>query len=156
MGGLSEGKRGCFCPENIFVKSLIDHLVLDRDEIVILDMEAGVEHLTRGTASGVDMSLVVVEPERRSVQTGLKISSLCKEIGIPRVFFICNKIRTQEDKAFLTSVVTEEDILCFVPFDEELTSLSRGEGSPYDSASLRAWASENAKKIRVFMERGAT
>ena len=73
MGRLKKGGAGCLCPENAFVRSLLSHLVFQTGQMVILDMEAGVEHLGRGTARGVDAMLVVVEPGLRSIQTAFSV-----------------------------------------------------------------------------------
>ncbi|VAX14795.1 CO dehydrogenase accessory protein CooC (nickel insertion), partial [hydrothermal vent metagenome] len=78
-GELKEALSGCYCPENALLRSFMSHLFIERGEWVILDMEAGFEHLTRGTAESVDLLLVVVEPGQRAVQTAKKITDLASQ-----------------------------------------------------------------------------
>jgi CO dehydrogenase maturation factor len=101
MGKVNKPQGGCLCPENTFVRSLIGHLVLRKDEVVVLDMAAGSEHLGRATAKGVDIFLIVVEPSRMSVQTGWHIQELAKGLGIQKAFFVGNKIKGASDINFV-------------------------------------------------------
>lgn len=101
MGGVKKGGGGCLCPENALLKSLMAHLLLERSEVVILDMEAGVEHLGRGTAKAVDAFLIVVEPGRRSLQTARLIRDLAFDLGVPRLYLVGNKVRHEEDRGFI-------------------------------------------------------
>ncbi|HID94450.1 MAG TPA: adenylyl-sulfate kinase [Candidatus Latescibacteria bacterium] len=103
MGGIRSGGSGCFCPENAFLKSLLAHLLIARDEVVILDMEAGVEHLSRGTAAAVDALILVVEPTKRSIETALRIKRLASDLQIKKVFVVPNKLRTKADADFIKS-----------------------------------------------------
>ncbi len=98
MGGVKRGGGGCACPENVLLKNLVAHLLLERKEVVILDMVAGIEHLGRATAKAVDKLLVVVEPSRRSLETTFKIRNLAKDIGLENIGIIGNKLRAEEDK----------------------------------------------------------
>jgi CO dehydrogenase maturation factor len=88
---------GCYCPENVLLKRLLRHLVVERDEVVILDMEAGIEHLSRGTSEAVDAFVVVVEPGQRSIQTARTVNRMARELGVRNVFAIANKVRNDED-----------------------------------------------------------
>ncbi len=97
LGSVEGGGTGCFCPESALLRRLIKHLVLDRDEVLIMDMEAGVEHLGRGTAEGIDLMIIVVEPGMRSVETATRIKALAADVGITNVAAVVNKARTQED-----------------------------------------------------------
>ncbi len=106
LGSVEGGGTGCFCPEHALLRRLVKHLVLDRDEVLIMDMEAGVEHLGRGTAEGVDLMIIVVEPGMRSVETAMRIKSLAADVGISKVAAVVNKARTQED---VTAIRTELD-----------------------------------------------
>lgn len=101
MGGVKKGGSGCLCPENALLRSLMAHLLLDRSEVVILDMEAGVEHLGRGTAKAVDAFLIVVEPGQRSLQTARLIRDLASHLGVPRLHLVGNKVRQEEDRRFI-------------------------------------------------------
>jgi CO dehydrogenase maturation factor len=79
MGKSKTAASGCYCPENALLRRLLKHLIVERDEVVIVDMEAGIEHLTRGTAEGVDAFIVVVEPGQRSLQTAVQVKKLASE-----------------------------------------------------------------------------
>lgn len=120
MGRIKKGGTGCYCPENALLKALITHLLLGRDEVVILDMEAGVEHLGRATAKAVDRLIVVVEPGRRSIETAHRIGKLAKEIGLHNIAIVGNKVRSQSDREFLTSSLPGFEFLGFIPYDQAL------------------------------------
>jgi CO dehydrogenase maturation factor len=107
MGKVSKPQGGCLCPENTFVRSLVGHLVLKEDEVVVLDMAAGSEHLGRATARGVDAFLIVTEPSKMSVDTARHIQELAKGLGIAKIFFIGNKIKGQSDIDFLKAALDE-------------------------------------------------
>ena len=101
LGSIEAGGSGCICPESAMLKALVTHLLLYRDEMMILDMEAGVEHLGRATAQAVDAFLVVVEPGRRSLTTAARVRELAGDIGIDRVYAVGNKVRGERDWAFI-------------------------------------------------------
>ena len=101
LGSIDAGGSGCICPESALLKALVTHLILYRDEMLILDMEAGVEHLGRATAQAVDAFLVVIEPGRRSLATAERILKLARDIGVDRVFAVGNKVRAESDLAFI-------------------------------------------------------
>ena len=116
MGGVKKGGSGCICPESTLLKTLISHIVLARDEVVILDMEAGLEHLGRATAMSVDLLIVVVEPGRRSVETAYQIRRLAGDIGVKRLCFVGNKIRSDKDRVFLEEQMPDFQFLGFIPY----------------------------------------
>ncbi len=118
MGGIKNGGTGCVCPESILLKNLVQHLILRRDEIVIMDMEAGIEHLGRGTSKAVDWLLTVVEPGRRSIDTASRIRELGRDIGLTRIGLVCNKVRNERDRSFLREVLDGQLILGFIPYDD--------------------------------------
>ena len=120
MGQIKKGGTGCYCPENALLQALITHLLLERDEVVILDMEAGVEHLGRATARAVDKLIIVVEPGRTSVETAKRINKLAGEIGLHNIAIVANKIRSQADKEFLTSSLSGFKFLGFIPYDQAI------------------------------------
>jgi len=120
MGGAKKGGSGCFCPENAFLKAVLSHLFFAREDVVILDMEAGIEHLGRGTAEGVDGLIVVVEPSMRSMETALRIKSLAKDLKIERVFLVGNKVRSDEDMDFIKENVSDFEILGFIWYNKNL------------------------------------
>ncbi len=118
MGGFKETASGCFCSENTFLKTLLRHLLTKRDEVVVLDMEPGVEHLSRGTAAAVDFLIVVVDAGRRSQETARKIRELATSIGIKRIQIIGNRVRNEEDKRLITEAVSPMQVLGFVSDSE--------------------------------------
>jgi len=120
MGRIKKGGSGCYCPENALLNALLVHLLVARDEVVILDMEAGIEHLGRGTARAVDKLIIVVEPGRRSVETAYRITSLAKDIGLQNIAVVGNKLRSQSDRKFLTSSLPEFEFLGFIPYDQAI------------------------------------
>jgi len=117
MGTVKAGGTGCLCPENALLQSLVTHLLLRRGEVLIMDMEAGVEHLGRGTASAVDALIIVVEPGRRSIQAARAIRSLAADLRIQQVFVVANKIASESDRAFIVEQLPEIEILAFLPHD---------------------------------------
>ena len=135
LGGIKKGGAGCICPESTMLKALITHIVLARDEVVVMDMEAGIEHLGRATAGSVDRLVVVVEPGRRSIDTAMHIKQLAGEIGLNKIVMIGNKIRTEKDVEFLKSNLADFTFLGFLPYDEALIDADLHGRSPYDGDS---------------------
>ena len=119
LGTVGRGGGGCICPESALLKNLVRHLIIGRSEVVILDMEAGLEHLGRGTASSVDAFIVVVEPGRRSLQTAGAVRRLAADLGIHKVYVVGNKIRNENDQAFILQHLPGDEVLGFVPFSEK-------------------------------------
>ena len=120
MGRIKKGGTGCYCPENALLQALLAHLLVARDEVVILDMEAGIEHLGRGTAKAVDKLIVVVEPGRRSIETAYRIGKLAQDIGLQNIAVVGNKIRSKSDKEFLISSLPGFEFLGFIPYDQAI------------------------------------
>jgi CO dehydrogenase maturation factor len=136
MGRIKQGGTGCYCPENALLKALVTHLLLGRDEVVILDMEAGVEHLGRATARAVDRLIVVVEPSRRSVETAQRIKKLAGEIGLHNIAAVGSKVRSQSERDFLTSSLPDFEFLGFLPYDQAIVDADLA-GRPLFEASPR-------------------
>ena len=120
MGRIKRGGSGCYCPENVLLKALINHLLLARNELIIIDMEAGIEHLGRATARAVDKLIVVVEPGRRSLETAHTIAGLAKDIGLQNIAVVGNKIRNQSDREFLISSLPSLEFIGFIPYDQAI------------------------------------
>ena len=125
MGTVKKGGAGCVCPESAFLKALLSHIFLNRDEIVIVDMEAGIEHLGRGTAQSVEKFLIVVEPNNTSLDTAKKINSLAEGLGIKDISVIGNKIRSDKDKDFIDKNLKDIKVRGYISLDEALLN-SRG------------------------------
>lgn len=128
LGAIEAGGSGCICPESALLKALVTHLLLYRDEMLILDMEAGVEHLGRATAQAVDAFLVVLEPGRRSLATAERVRELAEDIGITHVYGVGNKVRGERDWAFVREN-SPVPVLGYLSVNPELTYADmRGEG----------------------------
>ena len=132
LGGVQKGGSGCICPESTLLRALITHIVLARDEVVVMDMEAGIEHLGRATASAVDKLIVVVEPGRRSVDTAGHINKLASEIGLKNIVLVGNKVRSSKDEKFLQDHLNNFKFLGFIPYDETLIEADLDGVSPFD------------------------
>jgi CO dehydrogenase maturation factor len=114
------------------LKRIINHLMLRSNDVVVLDMEAGLEHLGRGTTSGMDAFIVVIEPGARSVQTYKNVKRLAKDLGVSQVFVVANKVRSEDDEAYIRSRIPEEDLLGFIHYNSEVIDADRQGQSPYD------------------------
>jgi CO dehydrogenase maturation factor len=132
MGTVEKGGSGCVCPESVMLKRVISNLVTARDEAVILDMEAGLEHLGRGTADFVDRFIVVIEPGARSVQTYKQVKKLAGDLGVKNIGVVANKIRGADDRAYLEERIPPEELMGFVSYDEDVIKADRAASSPFD------------------------
>ena len=143
LGAVQTGGGGCACPESVFLKSLLMHLVVRREEAVIVDMEAGIEPLGRATVGSVDALLVVVEPGRRSVETAERVQKLAAEIGLEKVWIVGNRVRNDDEKQFLEERLRNFRVLGFVPFDERLPVSDRTGRGAFFPGSPSAQAAED-------------
>ncbi len=144
LGGVKKGGSGCICPESTLLRALMLHIVLARDEVVVMDMEAGIEHLGRATASAVDKLIVIVEPGRRSIDTAGHIKKLASEIGLKNIGLVGNKIRGNKDEEFLKKHLSDFEFLGFIRQDEALIEADLDGVSPYDVDSI---AKTNVKEM---------
>ncbi|MDL2275051.1 AAA family ATPase [Desulfosarcina sp. OttesenSCG-928-G10] len=135
LGSVKQGGSGCLCPESTLLKALVTHVVLGRNEVVIMDMEAGIEHLGRATAQAVDKLIIVVEPGRRSIETAGQIRRLAGEIHLKNLAVVGNKIRSPKDEAFLRENLKDFEFLGFIPYDTDLIEADLSGTSPYETAS---------------------
>jgi CO dehydrogenase maturation factor len=117
MGSVDTGGSGCICPESAMLKTLFTHLLFRKDDVLIMDMYAGVEHLGRATVDFVDAMLIVVEPTRRSLGTAGQIKQLANDIGLSRCWLVGNKLRNDEERAFLEAETPGIPVLGFLPAD---------------------------------------
>lgn len=145
LGTVETAGSGCVCPEHVMLKRIINNMVLRRSDVVILDMEAGLEHLGRGTTEGMDMFIVVIEPGARSVQTYKNVKRLAKELGVQKVHVVANKIRNEEDEAFIKERIPAEDLLGMVHFNPEVMAADRAGSSPYDYSAAATREIQNIK-----------
>ncbi len=132
LGGVKGGGHGCICPESALLKALVTHITLLRDEVVVMDMEAGLEHLGRATAQAVDKLIVVVEPGRRSLETAIQVKKLAAQIRLDRVYALGNKIRSEKDETFLRKGLPDFDFIGFIGYDDSLVEADLNGVSPYD------------------------
>jgi CO dehydrogenase maturation factor len=119
MGAVKSMGSGCACPANSLIRAMLHHLVVERDEAVVLDMEAGVEHLGRGTAEGVDWMLVVSDANKKSLITAVAIANLAREAGIPHIAILGNRIENNVQKDIVSAFANQYNLplLGVVPFD---------------------------------------
>ena len=148
MGTVETGGTGCVCPEHVMLKAILSNLVFRKDDVVIMDMEAGLEHLGRGTASMMDQFIVVIEPGARSVQTYEKVKQLAADLGITKVNVVANKVRDESDREFIRSRIPAENLLGFISYNPEVIDADRRGLSPYD-VSPQAVEEIRAIKARI-------
>jgi CO dehydrogenase maturation factor len=134
LGAVEAGGSGCACPENTFIKALVTDLVLFKDETLIMDMEAGVEHLGRATVSGVDLMIVVVEPGQRSVDSARTILRMAGEIGLKKVVLVGNKAAGQADEDFIRGALAGYELLAVLPYSEAVRQADKAGASVLDFA----------------------
>lgn len=147
LGATGKGGTGCYCPENTFLKQLLHHLVVQRDETVIIDMEAGLEHLGRGSGEAVDAFIVVVEPGRRSFQTAAMTAKYARDLGVERVFAVANKVRPGDEDAVARGL--DLPLLGILPYDPEAVSVDLAGGSVQDlGADLQLRAREIKARLQ--------
>ncbi len=132
MGTVKKGGSGCMCPESALLRSLLNHLLLRRSEVVILDMDAGVEHLGRGTAESVDAFISVVEPGRRSLDTAQAVKRLAQDIGIKKCYVVGNKVTSDADRQFIIENLPDFELLGFISYNPKIAEADRKGMSPFD------------------------
>ena len=134
LGGIEEPASGCLCPENALIKTLLYNLLVKRDEVIIVDFEAGVEHLGRGTAKGIDLMLVVTEPSQKSLDLCKKIINLSKKLGVINVYLVANKISEESQKEIIVQKIKNWEVPLYhsVPFDSEIGKADLNGESPLD------------------------
>lgn len=154
MGRLARGGSGCFCPENAFLKSLLSHLLFKDDETVILDMEAGIEHLGRATAQGVDAMVAVVEPGQLSIRTAFAIKDYAADIGLREIGVIVSKHRSKEELETVTRSLSPLPVVGRFPYDEEIARAALAGACPYvGSERQRRCVKDALAAIQEFAER---
>ncbi len=132
MGTVKEGGGGCVCPESVMLKALLQHLLIARKDMVILDMEAGLEHLGRGTAGSVDAMIVVIEPGMRSLQTASTIRKLASDLKVPRVYAVLNKVQDPEEAEVMKNRLDGLPLLGSISYSAAIRRADIEGKSPYD------------------------
>ena len=144
MGTVETGGSGCICPESTLLKALVNHLILNHNEIVIMDMEAGIEHLGRGTSGAMDGLIIVVNPGMRSRKAAEKIKKLGSDIGIKNIYVLGNRIKSEQDIELIQESMKDFEIIGFIPEYEEVANADREGIRPFDDVST---IPEEFKKI---------
>jgi len=152
-GTIRAGGSGCYCPENILLKRLFKHLVVDREEIVILDMEAGIEHLGRGTCENMDILIVVIEPGLRSIQTARSVKKMSLDLGIKSVYIVINKIKNTDELELLKNNLKDFKVLGELPYSEKVRESDLRNYSPCVSDdNFRLAVEKIAEKVDTFIK----
>ena len=149
MGTVDVGGSGCVCPEHVMLKSILSAMTYRKNDVVIMDMEAGLEHLGRGTAGNMDQFIVVIEPGARSVQTYHNVKRLAADLGVKQVRVVANKVRDARDEEFVKSQIPAEDLLGFIHYSTEIMDADRQGKSPYDFSPT---AIDEIRKIKDVLD----
>lgn len=134
LGGIEEPATGCLCPENALIRTLLHNLFVERDEVVIVDFEAGLEHLGRGTAKGIDVMLVITEPSQKSLDLSKKIIKLSKKLGIINIYLVANKIIDDSQEEIINERIEEWEVPLYhtIPYDKEIGNADLKGDPPID------------------------
>jgi len=134
LGSIEEPATGCLCPENALIRTLLYNLLVKRNEIIIVDFEAGLEHLGRGTAKGIDVMLVITEPSQKSLDLCHKIINLSKKLGVINIYLVANKIIDDSQINIINKRIKEWDVPLFhtIPFDSEIGKADLNGIAPID------------------------
>jgi len=149
LGTVETGGGGCVCPEHVMLKRILNYLSLRSKDVVIMDMEAGLEHLGRGTCEGMEQFVVVIEPGARSIQTYKNVKRLAEDLGVKQVRVVANKVRGTEDEAFIRSRIPAEDLLGFIHYNTDVIDADRQGKSPYDFSRE---ATDEIRKMKAILD----
>jgi len=142
LGSVRGGGAGCICPESALLRALVTHLLLRKNQTLLMDMEAGIEHLGRGTADAMDAFIIVVEPGLRSLGTARQIQGLAAEIGVKRVYLVANKTRGEGDEAFVREYAPDLPLLGSLPFTLDAVAADQSGLAVFDQAPVLLSAAE--------------
>lgn len=155
MGTVKEGGGGCVCPESVLLKALMRHILLERDDVVVMDMEAGIEHLGRGTSESVDAIIIVAEPGLRSVQTARTTARLARDLGVEKLLVVLNKVVDDAEVEVLKEDLGDMEVLGVVHFSERVRKSDLVGRSAYDeNPAFVAEIEEIKKRLSEKLERG--
>ncbi len=143
LGGIEKGGSGCACPESVFIKSLVNHLVLRREEDLIIDMEAGIEHLGRASIAGVDTLLVVSDPGRRSIITAKRIYRFAGEIGLKKILAVGNKVNGRDEEQLISTGVEPMPLVGVIPYDRAISAADISGASPLENSNTLVETASN-------------
>ncbi len=148
LGTIEKGGEGCFCPENAFLRAILRHAIFREKDVLLLDMEAGIEHLGRGTAKGVDVLIAVIEPGSRAVETLRRIERLAGDIGIERIAVVVNKFVESEKARELIEDI-EHPLLGIIPYDQCFVLADLENRPPYKVCDLKPFVEIKEKLVRM-------
>lgn len=151
LGTVEKGGMGCICPESSVLKALLRNLILQRDETLIMDMEAGIEHLGRATSGAVDAMIVVLEPGKRSVQTAGSVVKLAGDIGIKNIFAVINKVRNIDEVKIISDLIKEMDIIGVIDENEAVRKSDLSGKTEIESTQFTDQIDEIAKKLEKYL-----
>jgi CO dehydrogenase maturation factor len=153
LGTIKRGGSGCACPEGVMLKALLNHLILQRDEVVIVDMEAGIEHLGRASIRAVTGLIVVVEPGKRSIQTAFQVKKLAGDLGIKTVYAVGNKVMNEMHREFLKKELNGIPLLGFISYNDKLIELDlKGEAAFSNNEQLLSEVSKIITKLKEYIK----
>ncbi len=132
LGCIPQGGGGCFCPENVILKNLVRHLLVKREEALIIDMEAGLEHLGRGSTGQVDALIIVVEPGQRAMNTARQIKKLGEDLKIKNMMIVGNKVDSEEDKRLIERDLSDFPVLGYMSLNPKILQADKEGKSPFD------------------------
>ncbi|TFG04846.1 MAG: cobalamin biosynthesis protein CobN [Promethearchaeota archaeon] len=134
MGTVKKAKTGCMCPEHSFLRALLNHLILAVKDAIVIDMEAGIEHLGRGTLRYIDAMAIIIEPGRRSTELAERIRQLAEELQVPKTFVIGNKVSTPDEEEFVKKIaqVIGSELIGIIPYDNALRAADLNGVAPID------------------------
>jgi CO dehydrogenase maturation factor len=140
MGTVQSMGSGCMCAPNAVIRALLRHLIVDRNEAVVLDLEAGVEHIGRGTARQVDALLIVADSNLKSLEIAKHIHDLAANAGLKQLYLIGNRIMNETQKEAVTSFAEKNGLstLTFIPFDEKVTEADMLGETPLKNKEIKA------------------
>ncbi len=154
MGTVKSGGSGCMCPESGFLKALLSNLLLNKDQCLVMDMEAGVEHLGRATAGFVDHLFIVIEPSLSSIEAAKKISNLASDLKIKDISVILNKVRSERELKFTRKKISPLTVIGNIPFNESLLEFSMKETSDIDLIKTDVYESISKIKDQILEKAG--
>jgi len=153
LGTIKRGGSGCACPEGVMLKALLNHLILQRDEVVIIDMEAGIEHLGRASIKAVTALIVVVEPGKRSIQTAFQVRKLAGDLGIKTIYAVGNKVMNNTHRVFIKNALGDIPLLGMISYSDRLIELDlKGEAAFSDNNKLLSEVSEIIAKLEEYVK----
>jgi CO dehydrogenase maturation factor len=132
LGCIPQGGGGCYCPENVLLKNLVRHLLVKKEEALILDMEAGLEHLGRGSTGYVDALVIVVEPGQRAINTARQIKKLGEDLNIKKIMIVGNKVASEGDRKIIEESLSDFPVLGHMSFNPKIVQADKEGKSPYD------------------------